>query len=89
MWDAEEILQRLCQGRWVEKIRYTVRHAGTEWEVDEFLGENRGLLLAEVELESESQEVAMPDWLGPEVSSDPRYRNVNLAQHPYSRWTKA
>jgi CYTH domain-containing protein len=86
--DAEEMLGTLCTGYLIEKIRYRVEHEGLIWEVDEFKGENQGLVVAEVELEKEEQEIAAPDWAGDEVSGDPRYLNVNLAKHPFKRWGK-
>jgi CYTH domain-containing protein len=54
--------------------------------VDEFLGENQGLILAEVELADERQRIPLPDWAGEEVSHDPRYYNANLVRHPFSKW---
>ena len=86
--DADEMLAQLCQQPYIEKYRYRVEYAGMEWEVDEFLKENEGLIMAEVELESEEQQVELPVWAGEEVSHDPRYRNVNLMKHPYSKWGK-
>ena len=87
--DAHEFLARFVRGRIVEKNRYTVTHAGTTWEVDEFLGENTGLIVAEVELESEDQGVDLPGWVGAEVTHDPRYLNVLLAKQPYLTWGSA
>ncbi|HOP40332.1 MAG TPA: CYTH domain-containing protein [Geobacteraceae bacterium] len=84
--DAEAMLGSMCGGRIVEKIRYYVESGGFRWDVDEFLGENIGLVLAEVELESEDQEPALPDWIGREVTGDARYYNAYLAEHPFSRW---
>ena len=84
--EADEILQRLCGDRRLEKTRYRVPHAGRVWEVDVFEGDNAGLVLAEIELEHESDEFQRPDWLGGEVSHDPRYYNMNLATHPFARW---
>lgn len=84
--DAKELLDRLCLKPYIEKNRYYVVHAGVKWEVDEFLKENEGLIVAEVELESEDQPIDLPPWIGEEVSHDPRYRNANLVNHPYSRW---
>jgi adenylate cyclase len=84
--DAREMLARLCPQPHIEKNRYKVTHAGIEWEVDEFLKENRGLVVAEVELESEDQEIELPPWVGKEVSDDSRYSNANLARHPFSKW---
>jgi adenylate cyclase len=86
--DAHEMLERLCACPWVEKTRYIVWHAGMKWEIDEFLQENQGLIVAEVELKFEGQVVELPTWVGEEVSHDPRYLNVNLAKYPYSQWTE-
>jgi CYTH domain-containing protein len=83
---AVEML-RLCDGRIIEKNRYTVNYSGLRWEIDEFCGENRGLILAEVELQSPDQVFEHPHWLGQEVTHDPRYFNSNLSTFPYSTWT--
>jgi CYTH domain-containing protein len=85
--DAEEMLDRLCARPLVEKVRYAVNHRGDAWVVDEFMGDNQGLLVAEIELDRVDQTVALPEWAGREVTDDPRYLNVNLARHPYSRWS--
>ncbi len=84
--DANELLDEVCERPLIEKTRYTISTDGHTWEVDEFDGENRGLILAEVELASEEQAVNLPDWIGTEVSDDPRYYNANLIANPYSRW---
>ena len=84
--DAQALLDRLCVKPLIEKRRFTVPFAGMTWEIDEFLGENQGLLVAEVELEAEDQPVELPAWAGAEVSGDPRYFNVNLVRHPYAHW---
>lgn len=84
--DAEALLDNLCLRPLIEKTRYRVTHAGRVWEVDEFWGENRGLVLAEVELADPAEAVDLPDWAGEEVSADPRYANANLARHPFGRW---
>jgi len=84
--DANQILDELCPRPLIEKIRYRIEYQGLVWEVDEFRGENEGLVLAEVELEHEAQPVALPPWVGEEVSEDPRYYNSNLAKRPYTRW---
>jgi CYTH domain-containing protein len=84
--DAEMILQTLCHPPLIEKIRYRIPLENVIWEVDEFMGENQGLVLAEVELEQEQQSINLPDWIGVEVTEDIRYYNVNLAQHPYRQW---
>ncbi|MGM0456645.1 MAG: CYTH domain-containing protein [Cyanobacteriota bacterium] len=87
--DAQEMLDRLCHKPLIEKVRYTVIDEGMTWEIDEFLGENQGLIVAEVELEDERQSFVAPAWLGVEVSDDPRYYNANLVQHPYSQWKES
>lgn len=84
--DANEMLDELCERPLIEKTRYTISTAGHIWEIDEFDGENYGLILAEVELASEDQAVDLPDWIGTEVSDDPRYYNANLIANPYTRW---
>ena len=84
--DAEHILSHLCQGFPIEKTRYEVDYGGLTWEIDVFEGFNEGLIVAEVELEAEDQHVEFPPWLGPEVSSEPRYFNSCLTQHPYRDW---
>ncbi len=83
--DAEELF-RLVLPHPIEKIRHRVVFEGIRWEVDEFLGNNKGLLLAEVELEKEDQPYSHPEWLGEEVTNDPRYYNARLSQKPYSDW---
>ncbi|MFO7842036.1 MAG: CYTH domain-containing protein [Fidelibacterota bacterium] len=84
--DAEFMLNELCGGRIVVKDRYLVKYAGLLWEVDVFSGENAGLIIAEVELETEDQHIEKPPWAGEEVTRDPRYLNANLAKHPFSKW---
>jgi adenylate cyclase len=83
--DAEELLC-LCEQPLVEKYRRRVAFGGLIWEVDEFLGANAGLVVAEVELSSEDQAFDKPDWVGAEVSDDARYFNSNLIRHPYRQW---
>lgn len=83
--DAEALLA-LCDGPLIEKTRYLLDYAGTRWELDVFAGDNAGLVVAEVELASEDQAFARPDWLGDEVTQDARYFNSNLAVQPYCRW---
>lgn len=84
--DALIMLDTLCQRPLIEKRRYKIDANGLTWEVDEFLGENKGLVLAEVELEDEQQTVEKPSWVGPEVTDDPKYFNANLVQCPYRKW---
>ena len=86
--EAREMLDRLCRGPLIEKIRYRIPFAGFTWEVDEFKGNNDGLLLAEIELDFVGQEFVKPAWIGPEVTGDSRYYNASLVHHPYSRWRK-
>lgn len=83
--DAVEILDRLCARPLIEKTRYEIEFGGLVWEVDEFSGDNTGLVLAEVELSHAHQTVKQPPWIGEEVSGDPRYYNVNLVDHPYGK----
>ncbi len=85
--DAQAMLETLCAQPVIEKTRYRVDFAGLVWEVDVFAGANAGLVVAEVELESEAQAVTLPPWVGLEVSSDYRYTNAYLAQHPYTTWS--
>lgn len=84
--DAERFLASLCEQPLIEKTRYRIRHEGMVWEVDEFLGANAGLVVAEIELEAEDQPFSRPDWLGAEVTDDARYFNANLISHPFSEW---
>jgi adenylate cyclase len=84
--DAQAILTTLCQPPLIEKTRYRLPQGDIVWDIDEFAGDNQGLILAEVELTHPDQAVALPDWIGPEVSHDPRYYNANLARHPFTTW---
>jgi adenylate cyclase len=86
--DAERMLRDFCNGV-VEKTRHYVRYADFTYEVDEFLGDNAGLLVAELELDAVEQVFARPEWLGREVTERLRYYNLNLLQHPYSRWNES
>jgi CYTH domain-containing protein len=86
--DAEELL-KLCDGPIIQKVRHTVAYKGLEWEIDEFLGDNAGLVVAEVELEREDQPFERPGWVGQEVTEDPRYYNSSLAASPYSTWRES
>jgi adenylate cyclase len=81
-----EALMALRQGSVLEKTRYHVTHAGRGWEVDVYHGENAGLVLAEIEIESEAATVDQPPWLGREVTGDARYYAARLAQHPFGAW---
>jgi CYTH domain-containing protein len=84
--DARELLDELCEKPIIEKSRYKVEFAGLTWEIDEFYGENQGLVVAEVELDSEDQVFERPPWVGEEVTGDPRYFNSNLITHPFTKW---
>jgi adenylate cyclase len=86
--DANEMLYNLCERPLIEKVRYRIPIGPVTWEVDEFEGENRGLVTAEVELTDENQQFSLPDWIGTEVTKDPRYFNANLVAHPYSKWSR-
>ncbi|MDR1490367.1 MAG: CYTH domain-containing protein [Desulfovibrio sp.] len=81
--DAEYMLEHLALRPLVEKLRYSIPFAGLVWEVDEFLGENSGLVLIEVEIASEDAEFVKPDWAGVEVTGDTRFYNANLVQRPF------
>jgi CYTH domain-containing protein len=84
--DAALMLDELCQQPIIEKTRYRIDHGGLSWEIDEFGGANRGLVVVEVELEDANQEIDLPDWVGEDVTDDPRYFNSNLIAHPYTTW---
>lgn len=87
--DAHAMLDGLCRPPLIDKTRYRVPFAGHTWEIDVFAGDNAGLVLAEVELAAADEAVALPPWVGAEVTDDPRYLNANLARHPYGTWGKA
>ena len=84
--DAQQMM-KLAISNPVEKIRYKIMHENFLWEVDVFLGKNDGLVIAELELESENQTFPRPDWLLNEVSGDQRYYNSYLSKHPFLEWT--
>lgn len=84
--DANEMLDTLCQRPIVEKTRYRLPQDDIVWEIDAFEGDNRGLIVAEVELKDEHQNYPKPDWLGQEVTGDPRYFNANLVAKPFTTW---
>jgi len=84
--DANEMLNRLCQQPLIEKIRYRIPFGGLTWEIDEFEGENRGLITAEVELKDEKQDVPIPGWAGQEVTGQSQYFNSSLVARPFSKW---
>jgi len=84
--DAAAMLDALCERPLIEKQRHLERHGGKEWEIDVFLGENEGLVVAELELGAEDEPFERPAWLGEEVSADPRYANASLVARPYRSW---
>lgn len=84
--DAETMLDTLCDRPLIEKTRYAIQLGNFFWEIDEFFGDNQGLILAEIELIDENQEIDLPTWIDREVTDDPRYYNVNLVRHPYKDW---
>ena len=84
--EAEHILRSFCGDRVVSKTRYLLEINGLRWELDEFSGKNQGLIVAEIELETEGQLFEKPEWLGEEVSFDPRYFNVALSLNPFTDW---
>ncbi|MDL2718687.1 MAG: CYTH domain-containing protein [Acidobacteriota bacterium] len=84
--DAEAMLDALCERPLIEKTRWLVPFKGFIWEVDEFHGENAGLLVAEVEIPTSETKPELPPWVREEVSSDPRYFNSNLSKNPYKSW---
>ncbi|MBT4735830.1 MAG: CYTH domain-containing protein [Candidatus Marinimicrobia bacterium] len=84
--DDAEALINLCQNDIIEKTRYKIMAKGKLWDVDEFHGENSGLWLAEVELESEDESVILPKWVIQEVSGDEKYYNAFLSKHPFLTW---
>ena len=86
--DAEAMLDDLAEKPLIEKIRYKISYAGLIWEIDEFMGDNAGLVVAEVELDSETQAISKPDWAGEEVTGDARYFNSSLCRQPFKQWRK-
>ncbi len=83
--DAAELL-RLCEPPLIAKVRRRLEHDGLVWEVDEFLGDNQGLVIAEVELDREDRPLTKPPWVGEEVTHDPRFYNANLVANPFTKW---
>ena len=84
--EANELLERLCEQPIIEKYRRRIAIGEHTWEVDEFLGANQGLVVAEIELDSEDQRFEKPDWIGEEVTDDRRYFNSSLIRHPFCNW---
>ena len=84
--DCNAMLDTLAEKPLIEKKRYKIRRGDLTWEIDEFFGDNHGLIVAEVELQREDQVFDKPAWVGEEVTNDPRYFNANLVKHPYTKW---
>jgi adenylate cyclase len=85
--DDADALMNLCEKPIIEKTRHLVKMDTNTWEIDVFEGKNKGLVVAEIELQSEDQVVQYPDWLGQEVSTDARYFNSSLIKNPFENWT--
>lgn len=83
--DAKDLLDHFCSSE-LSKTRYKIPYEGKVWEVDEFYGENEGLVLAEIELESEDESYRLPDWISMDVTGDIRYYNSRLTEHPFKSW---
>ncbi len=86
--DCVAMLDNLAEKPIIEKTRYKIPMGDFVWEIDEFFGVNEGLIVAEIELPSEDTPFEKPDWIGDEVSGDPRYFNSNLVKHPYTTWDR-
>lgn len=86
--DDVSALLKLCHQPIIEKVRYKIHLDNVIWEVDEFEGVNEGLILVEVELESEEQKINIPTWAGEEVTGDIRFYNSSLVNTPFTKWTK-
>lgn len=84
--ECNAMLDTLAEKPLIEKNRYKIKQGEFTWEIDEFFGDNQGLIVAEVELQSEDQKFDKPEWVGEEVTGDPRYFNSNLIKHPFTRW---
>ena len=86
--DADQMLDQLCRKPIIDKVRYRIPTGALHWEIDDFFGQNAGLVIAEIELKSEGDEFERPSWLGREVTGMKRFYNSSLTQHPYSTWPK-
>ncbi len=84
--DAEDLLENLCEKPIIEKIRYGVEFKNHLWEIDFFSGDNAGLVVAEIELQSEDEEFELPGWVAKEITGEERYYNSNLVKYPYNKW---
>jgi len=86
--DGQKMLATLAVGPVIEKVRYLVKVDQHTWEIDEFLGDNAGLVIGEVEMDSEDEEVTIPEWAGREVTEEVRFYNISLSKRPYSDWSE-
>lgn len=86
--DANELLELACEHPIIDKLRFERDEHGHRWEIDLFKGANSGLVVAEVELKSADESVDLPDWVGEEVTTDPKYLNANLFKNPYQNWVQ-
>lgn len=84
--DAQKMLDDLCTKPIIDKVRHLVTFAGKLWEIDEFSGDNQGLIVAEIELDDVNEKFELPKWVDEDVSHDKRYYNVCLVKHPYKDW---
>ncbi len=84
--DAKKMLATLAVGPVIEKVRYLVKFGQHTWEIDEFSGDNAGLVVAEVEMSDENESIEMPDWVGREVTQEKRFYNISLTDYPYCEW---
>ncbi|UQB43336.1 CYTH domain-containing protein [Thiomicrospira microaerophila] len=85
--EAQNMLKKLAVGPIIEKVRYLVELEDVTWEIDEFFGDNEGLVIAEVELETEDQTLTLEDWVGREVTDDVKYYNISLSKYPFKDWS--
>lgn len=83
--DAESLMALSCEGM-IDKTRHLVQYGAHLWEIDEFVGDNSGLIVAEIELSAENEQFALPEWVGIEVTQQLRYYNMALSARPYSAW---
>ena len=84
--DAKEMLRKIAPENQIVKTRFFINYNGNEWIIDVFEGDNFGLILAEIELESENKDFEIPPWVGKDVSTDFKYTNSSLAEYPYNEW---
>ena len=83
--DAESIL-KLTKNSIIKKTRFTVNHKGQIWEIDQFEGDNQGLVIAEIELKQKDEVISLPNWIGTEISNDERFYNLSLSSNPFKNW---